>query len=197
MFEEETQNQEQNQEQKKDAEDESLKGFAIFYGIDVAGSQKMGFSETMKRKTKGLFGGMLADLMNVEVKTLGGGSIKVGRLFDPAKWKNAIGAPDINISTVDNNIQGIIHNDYPQSSAQVRIYDRDSLINLLRERRKNEPEIEERIRAAKYSVTIQVQKKDGAYKEFTKEKIADICTRAFGTSLNVTNRNKVTAADVI
>ena len=163
----------------------------------MAGSQKRTFANVMKRKTLGLFGGMLADLRNMEIKTLGGGSLKLGKLFDPAKWKDALGTPDINIATVDNNIQNIVHNDYPQSSVIARVYDRDSLINLLRERRKGGKEVEDKIRKAQYSVTIQVEKRDGAYSEFTKEKIADICTRAFGTSTNLMNRNKVTAEDVI
>jgi hypothetical protein len=118
-------------------------------------------------------------------------------VFDPQAWKSAAGMPDINIATVDNNIQGIIHNDFPQSSAQVRVYDKTTLINLIRKQRKTSPEIERKINAANYSVTIMVEKRDGAYREFTKEKVADICTRAFGTAANVMNFNKVTKDDVI
>jgi len=105
----------------------------------------------------------MADLRNMEIKTLGGGSIKVGKMFDPAKWKEAVGIVDINIDTVDNNLQKIIVNDYKTSSAIVRCFDKDSLIELLRRQRKSTPEIEKKIKSANYSVTIAVEKRDPAY----------------------------------
>ena len=175
-------------------------GYGVMYAIDVAGEQRRSAADIMKRKAKGLFGGLMADLRNIEIKTLGGGSIGIGKLFDPDKWKAAVGIVDLDIDTVDNNIENVIKNDMPRSDALVNVWDSRTLIDFLNQRRKITPEVKEKIGKTTYSVVIEVRKSDASYREFNKQKVADICDRAFGTSTNLTHAlwgNKVKADDVI
>lgn len=76
-----------------------------------------------------MFSGVLADLANVKIKTLGGGEIAIGKAI--ANGMRAFRRTRININDVDNHIRGIIKNDFPQSSAIVRIYDVMSLRRMI------------------------------------------------------------------
>ena len=175
-------------------------GYGVMYAIDIAGEERRSAADIMKRKAKGLFGGLMADLRNIEIKTLGGGSIGIGKLFDPDKWKAAMGIVDLDIDTVDNHITNVIKNDMPRSNVNVNVWDRKALINFLNERGKITPEVRDKINEAPYSVVLEVRKEDASYHDFNKQKVADICTRAFGTSTNLTNfmwGNKITPEDVI
>jgi hypothetical protein len=59
----ETPEGENNDDDKK--EEGVNKGFCIFYAIDIEGQKRRGLWNMAKRKAKGLFGGMWADLMNI------------------------------------------------------------------------------------------------------------------------------------
>ena len=111
-----------------------------------------------------------------------------------------MGIIDLDIDTMDNNIAGIIDNDFPRNDVTVKVWDGKSLVNYLNEKRKLTPEIKDKILKAFYSVVIEIRKTDASYQEFNKEKVAEICTRAFGTAGNLTNGmrgNKVRPDDII
>ena len=185
---------------EKDSEkddERNLVGFWMAYAIDVAGSQRRSLKDSFMKKTKGLFGGVMADLRNMEITSSNGTSMKIGQLFDPAKWKEAVGIVDINIDTVTSNIKKIILDEFPQANPAVEVYDYKSLYNHLNYNRQLDADIISKIKSASYSVVISISKDDSSYDEFSKEKIADICTKAFGTDANISNQNKVTASDVI
>ena len=105
---------EEGEEEEEKKEESNTVGFVLYYGMDVADQKRENFG--WSKKKKGLFGGVWADIKNFRLKTLGGGEIPLGKLFDKNVYKNLAGVPDINGKTVTRNIQEIVRQDYPESS---------------------------------------------------------------------------------
>jgi len=106
-----------------------IKGYGIFYHCNSFGERLKTLKSAGSKANQTLFSGVLADLANVKIKTLGGGEIAIGKAI--AKGMRAFQRTRININDVDNHIRGIIKNDFPQSSAIVRVYDVMSLRRMI------------------------------------------------------------------
>jgi hypothetical protein len=57
------------------------------------------------------------------------------------------------------------------------------------------PDYENLFKNCEYAITIEVERKDKAYEQYSKETIANICTRAFGDALKIA-KNPFTANKV-
>jgi hypothetical protein len=154
----------------------------------------------MGDKGKRFLSGVWADLANMKIRTLGGGEIPIGGAL--AKVTRFFKRTEININDADNFVRNIIKNDYPQSSAIVRSYDTKSLKSYLMKSDQWNPDYENLFKKeCEYAITIEVENKDKAYEQFSKETVANICTRAFGDALKIAhnpfNSNKVKPDQVI
>lgn len=142
---------EQETEQKDD--DTKVKGYAINFLFYKGGEPVLSLPGG-KAKSAGLFGGVLADIGNIKIKTLGGGEIPIGKYL--AKSTRLFRGTRINITDVDNHVQGVIHNRFPQSDAIVRVYDTTSLKNFLMKQRQWSLDYDNLFKGCEYAVTIEV-----------------------------------------
>ena len=86
-------------------DDKKVKGYALNF-LFYKGGEPVFNLPGGKAKTFGLIGGVLADIGNLKIKTLGGGEIPVGKYL--AKSTRLFRATKINITDVDNHVRGVI-----------------------------------------------------------------------------------------
>jgi len=175
-------------------------GYAFMYGITVQNKKENDFLETMKNKANGLFGGALADLRNIKLNWKDGTSTAIGQLLDPDKWREAAGFIDIDINKVESNVVDAFKHDFPNNNIQgnnVKIWGKNALITELNRANKLTPEAKTKISNTDYSLVITTGNDDPNYPKYDKKSIAKTASKAFGTTQNIIDTNKVTEKDVI
>ena len=175
---------------------EKCVGFYMTYAVDVERQSRTryGISNALGKLAKGIFGNTLDDLKNLELKTLGGGSIKVGKIFDPETYGLGF---KIDKTKIDNEMQSVISDNFPRSEdVKSRVWDTITLIDDLRKQRKLTPEIREKLEGVKYALGVEVSPSDYSYRQFNKQKIADFFNEASHIDEKLTKYN-LTEKDII
>lgn len=173
-------------------------GYSVKYKFDIPDDRKNGaVKDSFGGRKRGWFDNVWSDLKSMKI-TLYGKPVNIGKVFDPAQWKQLIGKHDINVETAPDNIRNIFDKRYPNSDVHVKTWERGELNTFLNRRGKNTPQYKSAIDKAEYSVSIMVDRRDPNYPKYDQKMIAQVCTDAFGTAENkVVNWNKVDPKDVI
>ena len=172
-------------------------GFRANYTISVQGSTNGSLQDSLKKRGKGgLFGGVIADLKNIKID-IAGTKVNVGHILDKDKWKEAAGVVDIDAESVDNDVHNAFKTEFPNSDIVVKTWKSNELINQLNRIDRLTPDIKGRLDSSEYSITIEVKDRDPNYDHYNRETIAEIASRAFGTTKTILDRNKVNKNDVI
>ena len=186
-------------------EEKTQKGFAVDYVLTI-NNKKTNHLPKLSDKIKASASGMLAsfanlwtDLTNLKLKDYASGkTYDIGGMISSTGKKifDTVSKTKVNIDDVDNNIAHVIHNDFPRSHPFVRVYDIKSLYNMLNKQRKLDGEIISKFKKAEndgveYAVTLLVGKNDVSYDEYSKEKVAEIFTRAFGDALKLAKFRRI------
>lgn len=197
--EEETdQTQEQPNDNKDDKKEDEQKiiGYSIGYDVEVDGKKEHSVADAIKSKSKGLFGGFLADLRNISIETVGGKKINVGKWTDPAKLKELVGIVDINKDTVAANVKKALDSSFSNNDIDVRVMgnrgSNNGLETYLNRKGKVSPEIKTKLGRSDYSVVVSVNQDDVNYQNYNTKAMAEAATKAFGAK-----GNKVSEKDVI
>ena len=191
-------------------------GYQYFCFIDyVKGAKKQSRMASFKNSFKNLASGSVADLRNFKINFMGGGQLKVGRIFSPEEWRNILGANQIDVATVQGYIQNIIDKDHPNNDCHTEVLDNTDLEKYLNVASSLTPDVMVKLTGSRdrtlvnfvkdwfsrvknqKSVIITVNRGDVAYDSFNRQYIADVCTKAFGQSLNFFFRHEITEDDVI
>jgi hypothetical protein len=173
-------------------------GYSVKYKLDISDDRKNGtVNDSFSGRKRGWFDNVWSDLKSMKI-TVYGKPVNIGKMFDPAQWKQLIGRHDINVETAPDNIRNIFDKRYPNSDVHVKAWERGELNMFLNRRGKNTPQYKSAIDKADYSVSIMVDSRDPNYPKYNQKMIAQICTDAFGTSENKgVNWNKVDPKEVI
>jgi hypothetical protein len=148
------------------------------YAIDVENQRRNrhGILNALGKLGKSVFGDYFADLKNIELKTIGGGSIKVGKIFDPSTYGLGFKIDKNNIAT---EMGSVIRDTFPRSeNIRSMVWDTTTLIDALRSQKKLTPEISQKLKSVKYALGVEVQSDDYSYRQITKQKIADLFNEA-------------------
>ena len=173
-------------------------GYSVKYKLDISDDRKSGaVKDSFGGRKRGWFDNLWSDLRSMKI-TLYGKPVHIGKVFDPAQWKQLVGKHDINVETAPDNIRNIFDKRYPNSDVHVKVWERGELNTFLNRRGKNTPKHKSDIDKSEYSVSIMVDSRDPNYPKYNQSLIAQICTDAFGTARNrVRNWNRVDPKDVI
>ena len=153
-------------------------GFYMTYAVDVENQRRTrhGISNAIGKLAKGIFGNVFSDLKNIELKTMGGGSIKIGKLFDPSTY--GIGFK-IDKNKIESEMSSVIKEAFPRSeNVHCQIWDTTTLIDALRNQNKLNIEISTKLKEVKYALGVEVTPNDYSYRQFNKQKIADFFNEA-------------------
>ena len=153
-------------------------GFYMTYAIDVENHRRNrhGILNALGKLGKSVFGNYFADLKNIELKTMGGGSIKVGKIFDPSTYGMGF---KIDKNTIATEMGSVIRDTFPRSeNIRAMVWDTTTLIDALRNQKKLTPEISQKLKSVKYALGVEVQSDDYSYRQITKQKIADLFNEA-------------------
>lgn len=154
-------------------------GFYLAYAVDVERQNRKksgpisGLINSLKSAGGRFLGGILSDLKNIEIKTMGGQSYRIGKVFDPIGFK-------IDKDTIGGSFNTTLSNEFPRSSIKGEIWDTQTLIDALNKQKKLSPEIKTKLKGVKYVLCVAVPHNDYSYRQISKQKIADIFNKASG-----------------
>lgn len=190
---------------------QNVHAYVVPYQISVLGhANSPGKFSFLKGIAKDMLGSLVDDLASLEIRTLGGEPIRVGKMFDPKTYQSVFGKMDVDASSAPGRVSDVLGDRLPGFDGKVKVMDARSLVEYLRKNRKvggiidgkEVADVTGMIQEANYSVVIEVDTEDKSYGEFTTQMVAEVCTKAFGKAFRFSSEtgltaNRVKSADVI
>ncbi len=160
---------------------------------------------------KGLFGDLISDLQSVYVTSNRFGKMNIGKVLDGEWWRDKLNVQEIDSRTICSDIDQVWDEEFRNNDVRIRILENSGLKTVLERqgvfstegKDEEQQEIAKRLKErfdsidAKSSIVIKVDQKDPYYGSYDEEKVADICTRAFGNYNRIFSGNKISKDDVI
>lgn len=190
---------------------QNVYAYVVPYQISVLGhANSPGKFSFLKGIAKDMLGSLVDDLASLEIRTLGGEPIRVGKMFDPKTYQSVFGKMDVDAASAPGRVSDVLGDRLPGFDGTVKVMDARSLVEYLRKNRKvggvvdgkEVADVTDRIQEANYSVVIEVNTNDNSYGEFTTQMVAEVCTKAFGKAFRFSSEtgltaNRVKSGDVI
>lgn len=142
-----------------------------------------------------LFGNTIRDLQSLKFKYRDT-TINAGKMFKKETYIDNV----INANTIEGELGKIIHQDYPKSNVNVKVYTGKAVYNKLSKlNKKLEQKDSEKLGKNPYCITFTVKKTDPNYDQYSKDVFAGILSRAIGKQFNIMpgNSGNVDEKDII
>ncbi len=111
------------------------------YGISVGGDKSHGLKDWVSGTSKGLFGGMWADIKNIQIRYNGQPYFRLGNWIDKEKWKKRLRMGSVDKDRVVNVVKKELDDKFNNNDADVRCLGKDPLKVYLNRKGKMTPVI--------------------------------------------------------